>query len=212
VSGRLSSAGFANGATLYRIHIRELLYLALYPPLAAQVVAKRAQEDSISASPSKLTSPSKLHAKRSPMIPTSSASEAALNALNKLRLSNVPNAILRALPSYAPGAGAGDAAEEDSHVARASHCLLERRSCWELLRDGVVRPRTDAFVQQGPSRKLRQVDEGELELELGLDPAAPVGKNAWPVLELFVGLFEADQRRKADTETRACGGECRDAV
>jgi hypothetical protein len=132
------------------------------------------------------------------MFPTPAASHAAMRLLTALSLTNTPGAILDALPSFdgSPKSGAVRSAtpEDDSFVAREAACFEEYRSCWEIMREGSVRrKKEEPYAQKGNRRKRRKLQDDENELELGLDTTAPVGRQSWAVLNLFVTLFERDQ-------------------
>lgn len=154
-----------------------------------------AQED-LTASPSKLASPNKLRPKRQPLIPTAAASRDAFRLLFTLANKASPSSFLRQLPNYdSPpfdGPERMKGMEDESYVARESQCISQCRSSWELLRDDVVKPKAEAFMDiKGVKR--RRVDEHDIEGELGLDSNAVIGKNAWPILELLVTLYEKDR-------------------
>ena len=79
-----------------RSHIRQLLYIALYPPLplpAASDERKEAGKDTFEP-----PTPSKLAAKqiqKSPLIPSAKATEAALRLLVSFAITNSPRALGR---------------------------------------------------------------------------------------------------------------------
>jgi hypothetical protein len=181
--------------TSCRAHIRELMFLALYPPLMSTLNERALAQEELAASPTKLSSPSKLRPKLQPLIPTAFATKAAMRHLFDLARNTPPSAFMRALPSYeAPcfdGPGRMQGTDDESYIARESQCLLQCRSVWDLLRDDVVRPKAEAFMDI-KGKKRRRVDEQDIDEELGLDPSAVIGKNAWPMLELLVVLFERD--------------------
>jgi hypothetical protein len=171
------------------------VFLALYPPLASVVNERALAQENLIASPSKLASPTKPRPKRQPLIPTAAASDAATRLLFLLAYSTPASSILRALPNCdsppLDGREHIQGAEDESYVARESQCLSQCRSSWELLRNGVVKPKADAF-KDVKGVKRRRVDEYDINEELGLDTNAVVGKSAWPILELLIILYEKD--------------------
>jgi hypothetical protein len=179
----------------YRLHIRELIFLVLYPPIVYTLNDRSAQED-LTGSPSKLESPSKLRPKRRPLIPTKAAGADALRLLSLYAHHQSPASILRALPSYdEPPLDIPErmsSLEEDAYIATESQCIYECRSCWELLRETVVKPKPEAF-KEIKGRKRRRVDDQDIEEELGLNPTAVVGKNSWSLLSLMIVLFRRDE-------------------
>ena len=84
---------------LNRSHIRQLLYLALYPPAPSFQNDGDTKNGKDAGLPS---SPSKLHAKHqnSIMIPTPPATNAAQDLLMSFSRTNTPESLFRALPRY----------------------------------------------------------------------------------------------------------------
>ena len=180
-----------------RTHIRQLLYLALYPP-------PEVETDNITAPDANLpTSPSKLGAKqqRSALIPTEGASQAAVRLLAAFSCTNTPAALLHALPSY-PLDGSDPSLvsaneDEDSFLARSSRVIREAKHCWELLREGFVKPYSDASVSRAKGRKRKtgttnaqsedEDDDGEFE-----QPSA-VAPHAFAVLKWLLGVIERQE-------------------
>jgi hypothetical protein len=176
------------------------MYIALYPPPLVGSVTNDVVTDSVVTSPSKLGSPGKMRQRRSSMFPTPAASNAALRLLTAFCLTNTPGVILDALPNYdnsTPIESSHNPAdtEEDSFVAHESACFNECRCCWDILKEGFVRRKKDEpYAEKGKRRKRQKLqDDDEYEYDLGVNIAAPVGRQAWPLLELLIQVFEKDE-------------------
>ncbi|PCH43766.1 hypothetical protein WOLCODRAFT_144682 [Wolfiporia cocos MD-104 SS10] len=196
----------------YAPHIRQLLYMALYPPPPEEGTRRNETDDAtiLLGSPSK---PLSFH-QRAAHIPPRAASAGALALLNAFAHTNTPRALLRALPSYpgpslaqdahADGADADDA--DDSFIARRAARIRTAKDCWALLRAGFVPRDADAAAlpRKRGVRRPRAADELPVYAANGLpantadaDAPAPVGPCAWPVLDWMLSLFEKDERATA---------------
>jgi hypothetical protein len=184
-----------------RAHIQALVFLALYPPVVSILNERAAMQEDLTMSPSKMASPSKLKSKSNPLLPTPAARDAAIRLLSNYVASNAPASIMRGLPSYDSSLDNAPQrykeAQEDYFLAEDSRCILGCRSCWELLRDGVVMPKPQTFMDI-KGTKRRRVDHRDIEEELGLDPSAIVGNIAWPILQILVEIFAKDERNAGE--------------
>ena len=195
-------------------HIRQLLYIALYPPLSLE---DQIEEEAMRLEPG---SPSKLLSRRhkSSLTPSPKAAAAAEDLLMKFSRTNNPESLACALPSYpdSPNANPNDpAGSEDSHIAREALRIRNARCCWDIIREGFI-PRGNGDVTASPqkpkgrrSRRV-QVQDDEGQGWEGEDTAAPapVSDHAWSVLGWILTLFENNE---AAMECNG-QGECRRSV
>ncbi|TCD71250.1 hypothetical protein EIP91_011728 [Steccherinum ochraceum] len=194
-------------------HIRQLLYLALYPP--PDVV----DTDANTAGPDGTlpASPSKLGAKhqRSALIPSEAASHAAVRLLEAFTATNSPDALTRSLPSYPTDATSHDhrwidGDDEDSFIARQSQTVRAAKSCWELFREGFVKPYAadaSAPVTNGRRRRQPAAEPDEDEEDDEYSQPSPVAPHAWPVLKWFIALLEKEEsvpREDGEPRYSAC--------
>ncbi|KAH9061284.1 hypothetical protein EDB87DRAFT_1560600 [Lactarius vividus] len=178
-------------------HIRQLLYIALYPPPSSRTLApnhKASQE-----SPSKISS---RHA-YSTLLPSPAASELAKRTLRVLADVNSPASLLRALPTY-PDPTDGNTAsladpelpsDADSFVALEAVRFRDCKNCWNILKSGFIKSLSETTSSfPGSPRKRRR---GEAPVKYGYvdeeESSLIVGENAWPVLEWLLFLFEKDE-------------------
>ena len=182
----------------HRSHIRQLLYIALYPPPNSRTAAPKhraAQE-----SPSKISS---RHA-YSTLLPSPAASELAKRTLLVLADVNSPTSLLRALPAY-PDPIDGNSApslvnpelpsDADSFVALEAVRFRDCKNCWNILKSAFIKSLSEStsFTPGSPRKRRRgeslvkyaHMDEEESSLV--------VGENAWPVLGWLLFLFEKDE-------------------
>ncbi|KAI1794147.1 hypothetical protein LXA43DRAFT_1179725 [Ganoderma leucocontextum] len=179
------------------VHIRQLLYIALYPPPSLE---DQIEEEVIKL---ELGSPSKLLFRRhkSSLAPSPKAAAAAQDLLMKFARTNTPESLVCALPSYpdSPNANPNDATgSEDSHIAREALRIRNARCCWEIIREGFI-PRGNGDVMASPrkpkGRRSRKVQDDDDEGWEGEDTAAPapVSDHAWSVLGWILTLFENNE-------------------
>lgn len=176
-----------------RSHVRQLLYIALYPPSPTRINHKSTQD-----SPSKLSS---RHA-YSALLPSPSASELAKRTLRVLADVNSPASLLRALPAYPdPNNAPPDFDPElpsdvDSFVASEAIRLRNCKNCWNILRFGFIQSLANgSSIVPGSPRKRRRgnttaADVSPVNEE---ETSLVVGENAWPVLDWLLVLFEKDE-------------------
>ncbi|PIL36198.1 hypothetical protein GSI_01859 [Ganoderma sinense ZZ0214-1] len=180
-------------------HIRQLLYIVLYPPPSLE---DQIEEEAMRLEPG---SPSKLLSRRhkSSLAPSPKAAAAAQDLLMKFARTNTPESLVCALPSYpdSPNANLNDpAGSEDSHIAREALRIRNARSCWDIIREGFI-PRGNGDVTASPrkpkgrrSRRAQVQDDADEGWE-GEDTAAPapVSDHAWSVLGWILTLFESNE-------------------
>jgi hypothetical protein len=179
-------------------HLRQLLYIALYPPTPgpASTNHKTTQE-----SPSKLSS---RHA-YSTLLPSPTSSELAKRTLRVLADVNSPASLLRALPAYPDPSDADDPpplvepdpgpSDMDSFVASEAVRFKNCKNCWNILKSGFIKSLTDSSTVPGTPRKRRRgsakaTEYGPVDEE---DSSLVVCENAWPVLDWLLVLFEKDE-------------------
>ncbi|KAK7687062.1 hypothetical protein QCA50_009562 [Cerrena zonata] len=184
-------------------HVRQLVYLALYPPSIPPPegeVPKNGFELGVPSSPSKLGA--RHH--RSILIPTVPTTIAAQDILMAFAETNSPESLFRALPSYSLSGSEssfgdvqtipeGDDYDEDSPIARQSRRIKEAKNCWEILKDGFIQPKIDLPVSPRiKGRSRRRIDEDEFDIPLP-EHLQIVAAHAWPVLHWIVTILEKDE-------------------
>ena len=176
-------------------HIRQLLYIALYPPPS--------QNGADNAEPDPMSPRKAVKQQKSPLYPSPAAAVAAQRLLMSLAHTNSPSGLFRALPSYTDAKDPIDSMEleeEDSVVGREAVCIKDSRNCWAILREGFIRRKTFAITSPKPKGKGRDNHLEEEEFPSG-DPAV-VAANAWPVLDWIVTIFERDELEQLDNNRR----------
>ncbi|TBU33794.1 hypothetical protein BD309DRAFT_947426 [Dichomitus squalens] len=178
-------------------HIRQLLYIALYPPPSLE---DQIEEEAMKLEPG---SPSKTLSRRhkSSLAPSPKATAAAQDLLMKFARTNTPGSLACALPAYPDNADApagNGAGLEDSHIAREALRVRNARCCWEIIREGFIQ-RGNGDVMASPrktkgrrSTRMQDEDDEVGEGENGAAPA-PVSDHAWSVLDWILTLFESDE-------------------
>ncbi len=177
-----------------RSHVRQLLYIALYPPSPTSFNHKSSQE-----SPSKLSS---RHAYTA-LFPSPTASELAKRTLCVLADVNSPASLLRALPAYPDPNDSDDAppdfdpelpSDVDSFVASEAIRLRNCKNCWNILKFGFIQSLADGSSTVPGPRKRRRGNTTAADLSpVNEETSLVVGENAWPVLDWLLVLFEKDE-------------------
>jgi hypothetical protein len=189
-------------------HIRQLLYMALYPNSSPKSEdGKLGRRNSDPGSPRKII-PAKQH--RTEQLLSPATSESARRLLMSFVNTNSPEALFCGLPSYTPrqeGASApADIDDEDSYIAKESVCIRESKNCWTILKGGFIRAAPSP--PPSPKKKARnRRAEPAGDTQFSTDVAAQdtprvVADSAWPVLDWFVTLFEHDERLVEDKGLR----------
>lgn len=192
----------------FRSHIRQLLYIALYPPPLPLAINEKGKEKE-AKEPFEPTTPSKStvkQAQRSPLVPSLRATEAALRVLVSFAITNSPGSLARALPEClnvsdwnAKLTEVDENLEEDSYIAREAMCIKEARHAWAILREGLIQRKTAApTIPKGKGKKRRRdyeyVEEEEIRFDGdGVAPLAIVAEHAWPILDWLLMVFESDE-------------------
>lgn len=180
-----------------RSHIRQLLYIALYPP------HHDAGKDTANFDPE---SPRKaVKQQKSPLFPSQAATAAAQRLLVSLATTNSPDALFRALPSYSDTTAVSNVAQESGHddedsvIGREAICIKESKHCWSILREGFIQRRM--LTMSSPSgirigkngcRDFLE-DDGLFDAVSGMETPSVVAANAWPVLDWLISVFELDE-------------------
>ncbi|TFK87524.1 hypothetical protein K466DRAFT_586291 [Polyporus arcularius HHB13444] len=178
-------------------HIRQLIYIALYPPLS---IEDQLEEEAMKLEPG---SPSKVLSRRhkSSLAPTPKAVASAQNLLKKLSRTNKPESLACAVPSYPddPSLGLNNRTEEeDSYIAKQALRLQNARCCWEILKEGFIQ-RSGSDMMSSPRKPTsRRSTRGHYDGDDGWedednDTPVPVGDHAWSVLDWLLALFEKDE-------------------
>ncbi|KAH9992651.1 hypothetical protein BJV77DRAFT_944958 [Russula vinacea] len=174
-----------------RSHIRQLLYIALYPP-SPTTNPKTSQE-----SPTKLSS---RHAYSS-LFPSPTASELAKRTLRVLADINSPTSLLRALPAYRdPNDADGGPpdfdpelpSDVDSFVASEAIRLKNCKNCWNILKFGFIKSLADGSSTSSKAA-AGYCSAADLSHANEEDTSLVVGENAWPILDWLLVLFEKDE-------------------
>ncbi|KAH0827534.1 hypothetical protein J3R83DRAFT_4253 [Lanmaoa asiatica] len=185
-----------------RDHIRQLLYIALFPPPAATGDQTNHQEQippsPVKGSPTK-QKPTLYKASLSPSVVES---EAAQRILFSFVATNSPQSLFRALPRYPlddvadidlPPESSDNGHDEDSLIARESVCIKDCRNCWAILKEGFIQRKNllpqDASKKRG--RGAYNVEDADLDQDRGTP--AVVAEHAWPILQWLLSLFEKDE-------------------
>ncbi|KAF5326265.1 hypothetical protein D9611_000039 [Ephemerocybe angulata] len=167
-------------------HIRQLIFLSLHP-LGSPVVEP--EPSSVTETPKK----SKL-AKAATSIDAKDI-VSARDLLTFLINTNSPEALGRALPSYASQESIQEAEEHlDSPLAKQAACLKNAKHCWELLEENFVF-RNQVVVSPKGKSKLRRNHSIEEAIFSGSPSSgtAVVADEAWPFLEWLISLFEKNE-------------------
>lgn len=173
-------------------HVRQLIYIALYPPPPAVNDDEDFRPDL--GSPSKLASRQHRHS----VGPTPADSEAASSLLMAFAYTNTPRALMRALPSYSASVPGRDQDDEnhDSFIAREATRIKNAKSCWEILKSDFVKrsngdPATPRIKKRHHRRKTG--DDDDAEFENVVEEASIVAPTAWSVLDWLLAVFEKEE-------------------
>ncbi|KAH8119247.1 hypothetical protein DFH11DRAFT_1563786 [Phellopilus nigrolimitatus] len=190
-------------------HVRELIYIALYPPPAKVVQKNKGKKREYRPG---ISSPSKHHLQHTSRlnkqvyIPPPEASEASWQLLQNLATTtNMPESLLRAVPCYplselelvfAPRSISAemfrcvDTGEDlDADIAKRAAALKDCKDCWNMLRADVV-VRQDVPIQIKGDPFCDDPEDGFGEND---SASMVIGKYSWRLLSWFIRLFEIDQ-------------------
>ncbi|KAF8135683.1 hypothetical protein EV363DRAFT_1447459 [Boletus edulis] len=187
-------------------HIRQLLYIALFPPPlpANDQTTQQAQfpPTPVKGSPTK----QKPTLPKASLSPSVVESETAQRILFSFLATNSPASLFRALPRY-PLHDAADTDllpessrnghDEDSLIARESLCLRDCKNCWAILKQGFIQ-RKQLLPQNSRQKRGRGAyDLEDAVLDQGYDTPAVVAEHAWPIFQWLLSLFEKDELLKS---------------
>ena len=177
-------------------HLRQLLYIALYPPTPGHA---RTSHKATQESPSKLSS---RHA-YSTLLPSPASSELAKRTLRVLADVNSPASLLRALPAYLDPSDADHTplfdpelpSDGDSFVASEAARFRNCKNCWNILKFGFIKSLADSSTLPASPQKRRRGNASAAEYSPADEEefSLVVGENAWPVLDWLLLLFEKDE-------------------
>ncbi|KAG6378154.1 hypothetical protein JVT61DRAFT_13843 [Boletus reticuloceps] len=187
-------------------HIRQLLYIALFPPPlpANDQTTQQAQfpPTPVKGSPTK----HKLTLSKASLSPSVVESETAQRILFSFLATNSPASLFRALPRY-PLHDAADTDllpessrnghDEDSLIARESLCLRDCKNCWAILKQGFIQRKKLLPQNSRQKRERGAYDLEDAVLDQGYDTPAVVAEHAWPILQWLLSLFEKDELLKS---------------
>lgn len=185
-----------------RQHIRQLVYLALYPPPDPSELASNEKENEI---PEATKLGFKVH--KEVHVPNPAATIAAQDILMEFAATNTPAGLLRGLPKYVERNSEEDVIvgedDEDSFISKKAKCFRHSKNCWEILRDGFVKHHKEEVAQKRGRGRPRRRPGGDDEDEDGsVGYQSAVGENAWPVLQWLLAIFERDERLTIASENR----------
>ncbi|TFY78876.1 hypothetical protein EWM64_g5136 [Hericium alpestre] len=167
-------------------HIRQLLYLALYPEKG---------KDKVPSQPGWAAKGATKQVTQG-TTPSDEAISAARQCLMSFALTNSPGSLMRALPSYDDLTPTLEEAEEDSHLAREASRFQRCRDCWQIIKGRFLQVHSDGMgIIPGSPSKRRRADTQSYQSHSAELPGSTVGENAWPILEWLLYLFEEDERR-----------------
>lgn len=148
-------------------------------------------------------------------VPTPATAEAAVRLLMGYARTNAPASLARALPHYGvsdlrglpislPVLEATDD-DNDSEIDKYARRVRDAKNCWEILREGFVKPAGQGGDVAAPrtrtSRHGQRTDESDGE-DSPSDVPAPVAPHAWPVLDWLLAVFEKDEAATASHDQR----------
>ncbi|TFK23657.1 hypothetical protein FA15DRAFT_642120 [Coprinopsis marcescibilis] len=182
----------------YPAHIRQLIFLALHSPDPVRNDGNR---------PSFHDSPQKTKHMRTSNPITSKAVVSALDLLTSLLSTNSPEALGRALPSYASyeeNLSTHVQEEGDSLLAKQALCIKTAKHCWEILEEGYIYRTQVVTSPKGKSKIRRDFSiDGAFQDETLPGGSHIIGETTWPVLNWLVTLFERDEQlREASDNAR----------
>lgn len=166
-------------------HIHQLIYISLQPlPTFATSETSNLE---IPPSPSKST---KKH------LPSSAAIQSAQRLLISFAITNSPNTLAQALPSYEKD-GSAIVDYGDSVIGAEAACIPNARHCWEILMEGFTQ-RQKRMLPTPKGKDKNRIHNFEEPFQM--EGHAAVGENSWPVLDWLLLIFEQDE-----LQTKACG-------
>ena len=151
---------------------------------------------------------------KSIFIPTSETRDAAIRLLMSFSITNTPGALLRALPRYPDAADdsndtpdLGDD-DEDSPIGKEATRLRDGKCCWSALKSGFIKRKDLAMLVASPIKKGKRPRQDSSEEDIfnvseSIETPAVISKNAWPVLDWLIALFEKDEALTEDAGLRA---------
>jgi hypothetical protein len=143
-------------------HIRQILYLSLYP---VDRFTKESQKTKKSSGNTFVP-------------PSPEAVSAALDLLNSFLITLPTSVILNALPSYDSRIDYRPGLSDHYALATAATAICSAQNCWEFLKPG--------FLQVLEARRTNRISFPTTSSS----SAVPVAENAWPVLEWLTEIFE----------------------
>ncbi|KIM57221.1 hypothetical protein SCLCIDRAFT_186548 [Scleroderma citrinum Foug A] len=185
--------------------IRQLLYIALYPPLCLSEDTVDEQEQA-PPSPTKQSPSKQKQFLKTSFTPSLAASEAAQRLLLSFLSTNSPDALFRGLPRYtstnADGCypqpeGGNEDYDEDSVIARESLRIKDSKCCWFIIREGFIQRKdlTPTFQEGRKKRGRITAVTRDTDSDNGSpSPLLSVAEHVWPVLQWLLSLFEKDER------------------
>lgn len=173
----------------YRLHIRQLLYISLYPPPPP----KRVDRTDMPLTPHK----GQFQRQKQDLWPKPGSRPLAISLLNAFIRTNSPECLMRGLPyhSYVDNDGVKDVdpfgkestdnSEDNSPLRDELLAIQSLKDCWGLLRDGFVKRKQ--FDQSHVGEEQSKTLENTI-----------VGPYAWPILEWLIQVYEKDERQEGE--------------
>ncbi|KIK67181.1 hypothetical protein GYMLUDRAFT_156189 [Collybiopsis luxurians FD-317 M1] len=167
-------------------HIRQLLYLSLYPSM----MNKQPIDPNLS--------PAKIGKQQRPVTISQKTAVSARSLLLHFAITNHPDGVARALPSYCPHED-NENDDSESFIARESHNISMGKNCWNMLQKGFIRRAIITSPSKRGARRMTAYEEEEEDGDGDFATSDVVAEHAWPILNFLLILFERDER---ETEAR----------
>lgn len=146
-----------------RAHIRQLLYLALYPHSAKVNETKKSTTKRRGRT---------VHDVQEVAPPETRVIELAIDTLHHILRTNSVQDVLAVIPSYETTFDVDNRDFTGNPLAYHATCVAQAKHCWEIFSPNFIRPES-----------REPVSSSEF---------SPVADHAWPVVEWFVDAFERD--------------------
>lgn len=196
-----------------RLHIRQLLYIALYPPPPPELHDKNKDRLKELPTPTKATIRQN---QKSTQFPSPQATAAAVRLLTSFVLTNSPGSLGRALPEYGSISEWNARREQnlnvdlgdDSYIAQEAVCIGNARNAWLMLQEGFIQRKSIVpSTPKGKGKKKRKAYEYLEEEPIRFDGdhtthVTVVAEHAWPVLDWLLMLFESDEHNAEKSSKR----------
>lgn len=187
-------------------HTRQVIYIALQPDHPEPPDEPAPNPNDVPPSPSKS---GLKNSKKG--VPSGAAVVAARRLLHSYALTNNPESIALALPSFGISISSRTGGEPEvegsleSAIGPQAMRIAGAKSAWNILSEGFANQGRGRATPSSPAKGRKrthtfQVDDDDEDDDDGSGMvSAPVGPDAWAVLEWLVFLFEQDEKCSAGT-------------